>query len=173
MTPVRPPRPSLTPARRGLTLIELAVALALTAMLVGMALPGFGAMVERHRLRSAAEDLAADLAEARDEAARRGSAVHVEFRTGDQWCYALALQPGSGCDGAQRLKTVRATEYPGLSLVDAQALVLDAGGASALSASGSVRFASRNGDQLRVRLTPLGRAALCAPAGRWTDVVAC
>ena len=48
------------------------VALGIVAVLATLALPSFGSIVARHRLKAAAENLSMDLAELRFEATRRG-----------------------------------------------------------------------------------------------------
>lgn len=53
---------------RGLTLIELLIAVAVLGVLAALALPDLGPRMARHRLAAAAETLALDLAEARVEA---------------------------------------------------------------------------------------------------------
>jgi type IV fimbrial biogenesis protein FimT len=59
----------------GLSSIELAVVLAIVAVLAGLALPGFATLVERHRLRAATQDIASAIYLARAEALRRGGEV--------------------------------------------------------------------------------------------------
>ncbi|MFO1286584.1 MAG: prepilin-type N-terminal cleavage/methylation domain-containing protein [Rubrivivax sp.] len=96
-----PPR-----AQRGLTLLELAVVLAVLAVLGALALPSMAARLRGERLQTAAEMLAADIADARHEAARRGQALHIEGRAADSggpaWCWSVATAPGCPCgnDGA-------------------------------------------------------------------------
>ncbi len=153
---------------RGLTLIELTIALAVLAVLATLALPSFGSAVDRTRLKSAAETLAADLGEARFQAAQRGLPLHVGFRTGTDWCWAVATAPDCRCDTAQacRLKAESATAYPGIALVEAGATRFDPDGSSAVegAASGAL-LESRRGERLRVLVTPLGRALVCSPDG--------
>ena len=57
---------------RGLTLLEMMVALAIVAVLMTLALPSFGSMMSRHRLKAAAEQMSMDLAELRMLAVQRG-----------------------------------------------------------------------------------------------------
>lgn len=159
--PPRPHRP-----RCGLTLLELAIVLAVLALLASMAAPAFGTLVARHRLRATAENLAADLSEARFEAARRQTVLHLAFRQGTPWCYAIASTPDSACDGSDRraLKSVRADN--GVTLVDAATISFDPGtGASLGGTAGHALLASARGERLRVQISPLGRPAICAPDG--------
>ena len=77
----------------GVTLIELMMGLAVLAILGALALPAMGSRLERQRLAMAAETLAADLTEARFEAARRGVGMQMNALTsadGKQWCWTVA-----------------------------------------------------------------------------------
>jgi type IV fimbrial biogenesis protein FimT len=150
-------------ATSGFTLVELMLALAVLAILATLALPTFGGALERHRLRAAAEGLAADIAEARFEAARRGSALHLSFRTGESWCYAVATAAGCDCRRAQacQLKTVRADDLPGVQLAQAQDLRLEPDGTPGGPAD--ALWHARGGERLSVSATPLGRPRICSP----------
>lgn len=166
----------------GLTAIELAVALAIAAVIGALALPSFQSMIQQRRLVAAAGALAADLGEAREEAIRRGSAVELRFGAGaGQWCWVLVTVPaGAGtaptdCSaGAGRsLKRVASADHPGIVLLDAQPMRLTAEGASAVAEVPSALFANSRGEQLRVRLTRLGRPAICATKGTLSGMPAC
>ncbi|MDP3083312.1 MAG: GspH/FimT family pseudopilin [Rubrivivax sp.] len=158
---------------QGLTLIELMMALAVVAILAAMAAPSFGSQVNRQRLKAAAEGLAADLAEARFEAARRGQALHVGFNGGADWCYTIATVSACDCRTAQpcQLKTVRSADLPGVQLLQAADTSFDTQGAS--PAPGIALWQSARGEQLRVASTSMGRARICAPAGPVSGHPAC
>jgi type IV fimbrial biogenesis protein FimT len=158
---------------RGLTLIELMIALAMLAVVASLAVPSFGAAADRTRLKAAAETLAADFADARLEAAQRGRPLHVAFSAGPGWCWAVAATPGCGCDQAQRcqLKVERAADHGQIELVDARDARLDPSGPAAAGAS--ALFRSAHGESLRVDLAPLGRAVICAPAAPVPGYPAC
>lgn len=167
MTPACSPRTG-RPTRRphGLTLIELMVALAIVALLMTLAVPSFGAMLARQRLKAAAEQLAADLAEARLLAAQRAQPLHLNLQPGAQWCWSLSSASGCDCRVAQscQLKTVRAGDHPGVQLIDGSELRIDARAIGVLPpASGAALLLGQQGSSLRVALTPLGRAKVCAP----------
>jgi type IV fimbrial biogenesis protein FimT len=154
----------------GLTLIELMVAIAVLAVLAMLALPSFGSLLERHRLTAAAETLALDLSEARFQSAQSGQPLHLVFRPGRDWCWAVARTPACDCRDAApacALKTVRAEELPGVDLVRAQ----DARFGHAVDADAPLQrreavLRSRGAaDELRVQLSPLGRAHVCSTTG--------
>lgn len=149
---------------RGLTLLETMVALAVLAILAGLAVPSFGGMLARQRLKIAADDLAMDLAELRFESTRRGVALHLQASPGTDWCYALATAPGCDCRVPQscQLKTVRAREHPGVALTQAQDLRFEPTTAAATYGGGAL-LQGRDGTQLRVGVSPLGRPSVCAP----------
>lgn len=149
---------------RGLTLIECMVAIGILALLMSLAVPSFGHIMARHRLKAAAEGLAMDLSEMRFEAARRGQVLHLHVDTGPAWCYALSAAAGCDCRGAQscQLKTVTAIDHPAVELVEGQDLQFDPRQAAG-TRSGSATLRGADGARLRVALSPLGRPTVCAP----------
>lgn len=157
---------------RGFTLPELMLTLAIVGVLLTLALPSFGSMVSRHRLKAAAEQLAADLGELRLQAAQRGVPLHLQVHAGAQWCYALASAGGCDCRVVQgcQLKTVQAQDHPGVTLLEGRDLRLD--GSPGL-AGGIALLQGSDGAQLRVGLAPLGRPRICAPAGAVAGYAAC
>ena len=163
------------PARsRGLTLLETMIALAIVGLLASLAAPGFGALVERHRLRHAAETLAADLTQARFEAARRGAALYLDARAGRDWCWAVATEPGCGCerDRACQLKSERGSDHGNVRLVEAAPATLLASG-EVQAPPAPALLESGHGERLQVQLSPLGRASICSPDGAVAAYPAC
>ncbi len=162
---------------RGLTLLEVLATLAVLAVLALLALPSVSAMAQRQQLAAAAEGLAADLAEARMEAARSGQALHVQSQAGTgTWCWAVATQAGCDCQAPAapqcRLKAVQASHYPGIALLQPVHARFEpqgtaqAGQGNAAAPSGSAWRAdlqSGQGDRLRVELATLGRSRICVP----------
>jgi type IV fimbrial biogenesis protein FimT len=151
----------LNSAAAGVTLLELVATLAVLAVLCSLALPSLGQRVDRARLAAAAEGLAADIADARFEAARLGQPLHVQARPGADWCWSVADAPGCGCAAAQacQLKTVQAPDHPGVRLLEPFALQLHPGGEADTQPA---RLEGRRGERLRVALTPLGRTRICS-----------
>jgi len=149
---------------RGFTLLELVITLAVLGILSTLAMPSLGSRVDRARLVGAAEMLAADVAEARFEAARTGQPLHVVARAGPDWCWSVATTPGCGCGVPQpcQLKTVQAQDHPGVRLLDSFAVALEPGG-EARSQPGTLP--GRQGERLRVAISSLGRTRVCAVDG--------
>jgi type IV fimbrial biogenesis protein FimT len=153
-------------AGRGLTLIEIAVVVAMLAILATMAVPTLGDRLARQRLASAGEELALDMAEARHQAAQAGQALHLVFTPGSDWCYAVARSPGCGCAAPEacQIKVVHGSDHPGVTLASATNASFDPA-AVALSAGGAELLGVHGRQALRVALSPLGRARLCSPSG--------
>jgi type IV fimbrial biogenesis protein FimT len=152
--------------RRGLTLIEITVVLAVLAILATLAVPSFGDRLARQRLAHAAESLAMDLAEARHQAPQLGQTLYVTFSAGVNWCYAVATTPSCPCGVPQpcQLKVVQGADHPGVTLVDASNASFDA--ASVAPQSGGAEWKGVRGTQsMRVSMTPLGRSRICSPTG--------
>jgi type IV fimbrial biogenesis protein FimT len=161
---------------RGITLIECVIALAIIAALMGIALPSFGDAMARARLRGAAEELAIDLGNARMESVRQGSGlVHVTVRPGADWCWSVGTVANVDCHNPPAGSTwhaVRAEDYAGVSMTHGISAFFD--GRETLAAAGfAAEFASAQGQQLRVQVTPLGRATICALNASTLDFPRC
>ena len=80
--------------RRGFTLIELMVVVALVAIILVLAAPSFKDMIVMRRLRGASAELVTDVQFARSEAVSRQQGVALRFEragpTGPQTCYSIA-----------------------------------------------------------------------------------
>lgn len=86
-------------AQSGFTAIELMVVVAITAILVALAAPSFTPLIERWRMRSAAEDLTSTLYYARSEAIQRGGGITIDAAGGwDQGWKVTHTQGGTTTD---------------------------------------------------------------------------
>ncbi len=150
---------------QGLTLLELAIALAVLVVLAALALPSMGAQLEQRRLNAAAEALASDLVEARHEAARQGRDIHLVLQPGSSWCWAVATEAACPCGQRQacELRSSTPDQHAGVEGLRGQALVLTPTGTS--QAPGAITLESRRGARLRVQLQALGRARICTELG--------
>ena len=71
---------------KGFTLVELMVVVAIVAILAAMAAPSYRDMIDRYRLRSAADDVLSMLANARAQSVKIGLDAAVSSTTGASWC---------------------------------------------------------------------------------------
>ena len=162
-----------THRHRGLTLLELVIAIAVLAVLGALAVPSLSHRLDQQRLGNAAEALVSDLNEARYEAARQGRAMHVVMQTGPAWCWAVVTEPGCACGQRQacELRSATLSDHAGVRLVQAATVhMLSTGHAQD---AGSAVLESRRGATLRVDVQPLGRARICAVGSDTSRYPAC
>ena len=162
----------------GFTIVELAIALAIAAVLVAIGTPVYTDLVARQRLQSVVENLRADIALARREAGARAQPVRIGFVSGADWCYVLTTGPATTCRGATdndtgTIKRVLGGDSPGVRLVLAQTMQLDSRNGGLQGGEALARFALADGRELQVHLGPLGRASICAPGLPIGKVPAC
>lgn len=160
---------------RGITLIECVIAVAIVAALMSIALPSFGEAMARARLRSAAQDLALDLGNARLESVRQAAGkMHVSVRPGAAWCWAVGPMADLDCHNppAGTLHVARADDYPGVTMTRGVNTTFD--GRDTLATAGlAAEFELPQGQQLRVQVTPLGRATVCSLQATSLDFPRC
>lgn len=82
---------------RGFTMIELMVVVAVMAILIALAAPSFTPLIERWRVRGAAEALTSTVYYARSEAIKRGGSVIVEKNPNAAGCVTATALTEWGC----------------------------------------------------------------------------
>lgn len=157
--------------------------IAMLAVLVTLGAPTMHAMLDRNRLKSAAQALAEDLQWTRSEAVRRNRHLFVAFDS-EAWCYGIAEREGCDCrlrdPSAERacglsvgdettLKRISGADFPGIRVKGTSFPGTPPGTRfeprRATARAGSLTFASDGGAQLRVVVSLLGRVRLCSPGG--------
>ena len=163
------------------------VVVAIVAILAMMAAPSYRDMIERNRLRGAADDVLSLIANTRGQAVKNGLDVRI-VTTADPtaWCVGAesAAVPSGGvaatgpatcvCGTAGDCKVddvetvVSASKHPRVAMAAGTAFIIDGKLGTAFEADGtfddlgSIRLTSEN-YEVRVNVTPLGQATLCTP----------
>lgn len=176
---------------RGFTLVELMVAVAVAIVLAVLALPSFAGLIERSRLRSAADSIQAALAQARAEAVKNDRPVAVKLAgTAANWCiggasaanHAVLAPMGTvtacECDSSPGTCNVNGrqllrmgSEFSGVTVDDATVdteIVFDnkQGTISGLAPPDPLILVSSSGDYtVGVAVSALGHTRLCKVTG--------
>lgn len=102
LNPVHPPPAPATyrvekARQHGFTAIELMVVVAIVAILAALAAPSFTPLIERWRVRDAAENLTSTIYFARSEAIKRGGSIIIEKSPNAGSCTTAAGATQWGC----------------------------------------------------------------------------
>ena len=160
--------------RRGFTLIEAAVVVALLGIVAAIAAPSFREYIRRADLRAAANGAYTDLMFARSDAVAANASRRVTFSSGS---YVISNDLDVAAAGYTALKTVALP--PGVTITPSGTpfrITFEAVRATGTTtpADGTLRFAASgvNGT-LRLSVNALGRPMLCVDSGAITGVSAC
>ena len=150
---------------RGVTLMEVMLAVALVAVLLGLSLPALTTRRDAVQLLGAARYLASQIAQARALAVRRGAAVGLRFTADGEWYRVQAYADGNA-NGVRQADIARGIDepvnsefrigdrFPGVNLArDAEVPPIGAVGAGGAHA-GPVRLGSAG----TLTMSPLGTA---------------
>lgn len=158
---------------RGLTLVELLAVLAVTGVLLIIAIPSFSSLMYSSRLRGAADVLGTSLRQSMSESAKRGSDVLMTFQgdvDGANWCYGLSIETHCDCrasgdcsiDGMEHV--THASSFPGVLATPTHSTYTFKPKRSTVTA-GNITFTSQDKKQLRVIVSGYGRIRPCSPSG--------
>jgi len=149
-----------------MTLIEVMVVVAIIGIIVAIAVPSFSTMLEKQRIKDAAEAMLADLRWARTESIKRNKKVRVTFTTGSSWSYTINGDP-TGVNTL--LKTVNGSDFPSTTLATASFAgrvaftTFDPVRGTNLN-NGTVTISSNN-FSAGVKISTLGRVRICGSMG--------
>lgn len=162
--------------QRGLTLIEVAIALAIVATGALTAVPGWQDLVARKRLEGAAARLATDLQGVRTEAVARNVPLRVSFHTDPGGsCYVIhtGVRALCSCSAAAASCSAEAVLVSAVHLPAAHGVAVSASATSILfdpvhgtsTPAATARLTAAQGAIHHV-VNVMGRVRTCSPAGR-------
>ncbi|MDP1901066.1 MAG: GspH/FimT family pseudopilin [Rubrivivax sp.] len=168
----------------GLTLVELLITLAVSAVALGAAVPGFNQLRERHQIEGAAAQLETDIQHARSLAVARGASVRMSFETtADASCYVVHTGNAGDCrctargdavcrGNAQAMQTVRwGAETSVQVAANAPSILFDATRGT-VTPTATIRVQGRNAAIQQV-VNIMGRVRSCSPAPALPGYRAC
>lgn len=164
----------------GFTLVELMAALAVAAIILTMAVPSFSAMMERNRLKAAANALYEDIRFARTMAIKNNKTIFVSVTTGDNWCYGLSDAGVCNCGTADSCKVdgvdrvLSGSEFSGITMPTSSVTI--AGGTSfafeprrgvaqdsaGVWRNGALALSSSSGESIQTAVSSVGRVSQCS-----------
>jgi type IV fimbrial biogenesis protein FimT len=148
-------------ARRmhGVTLIEVAITMAIAAVLLASAAPAYQRLIERQRLSLIASQWASDLQSARSESVLRNETLRMSVHAGT-WgsCYLLHTGPRDrcGCDTT----SANSAQCSGDAVLLKSVVLAPFDGLRLQSNTGSIAF-----DPLHGTATPTATLRVIAPSG--------
>jgi type IV fimbrial biogenesis protein FimT len=174
---------------RGLSLVEVMVAIGVLGILISVAAPSFSDLIGRRRLQAVAAEIATDLAYARSEVALRPQGVFLKFNQNtDTTCYTVQTGsataqcdctkgPGKACPASilgpsPELKTMQVATSTGITFTPAAANWANVGNKFGFQAPQMLPTlpdfgitVSNSNASLRVVVNPMGRVSTCSPNG--------
>lgn len=172
-------------AQHGLTLIESLISLAVVAVSLGAAAPGFQQMQEQRQLEGAAAQLATDLRHARSLAVARRAPVRLSVQLSEgASCYVVHTGSAGDCrcsgagtavctSGAQALRTVGFEAGRHLRLTSTSASMLFDPDRGTVSPTGTLNLQARSGASIRQVVNIMGRVRACSPGATMPGYPAC
>lgn len=154
---------------RGFTLLEAMIVVAIIGIVITFAVPAYQKVIERNRIKEAAESLRADLQWMRTEAIKRSCNLTADFDN-SVWSYDI-YRPANTCGDTSGvddiLKTMNGSQFPGVTMGTTS--FFGSGSATSIdfrrgttSHNGGVVF-NTSSYQLKVVLSKSGRVLVCNP----------
>jgi len=171
--------------QHGLTLLELAIVVAVTAVVVAAAAPSFTALVDARRLDSAATRLAADIQLARSEAIARNRPLRLSLFTGTgASCWIVhsgaaadcrcSAEGGAVCSaGARTVKGVVLANSERVGVAGNVASIVFDPLHGTSTPTGTLRLVGARGMAVHHVVNVVGRVRSCSPGGALPAYPAC
>ncbi|MBP6899731.1 MAG: prepilin-type N-terminal cleavage/methylation domain-containing protein [Burkholderiaceae bacterium] len=182
--------------RRGLSLMELLVGLAIVAVLMAVAAPSMYEFIMRKRVQGTVDELLGDLRLMRSTQAQRNARVVIRFgSTASMSCYAVyqfsevgrycdcTLSEGSMCAGSAttRALLIKTVKWPNTQSIRVEpnsgsateVLLESVTGLPENGHSLSVDVSAGSGGRVRVQTSPTFRASACSVSGHAAHYPAC
>ena len=161
--------------QRGLTLLELAIVVAITVIVAAAAAPSFTALIDARRLDSAATRLAADIQLARSEAIARNQPLRLSVFTGTgASCWIVhsgapadcrcSADAGAVC-GARIVKAVVLANNERVSVAGNVASIVFDPLHGTSTPTGTLRLVGARGSAVHHVVSVVGRVRSCSPEG--------
>jgi type IV fimbrial biogenesis protein FimT len=162
--------------QRGVSLLEVAIVVAIVAIVGASALPSFTALVESRRLEAAATRLAADLQFVRGEAIARNRSLRLSVRSGaDATCWIVhtgaaadcsCAAAGAVCAGeALAIKSVVLPNHERVGVAGNVASIVFDPLHGTSTPTGTLRLTDARGRAVHHVVNVLGRVRSCSPEG--------
>ena len=161
---------------RGITLVETAVVVAVTAIVASSAVPSFRSLIEKQRLDGVAAQLATDIQFARAEAVLRNAGVRLTLQT-RAWgsCYVIHTGNANQCscsetgaaqcsDGAQQIKTVQLPASEQVAVQGNVGSILFDSLHGTSTPTGTLKLVAASGGAVHHVVNVMGRVRTCSPA---------
>jgi type IV fimbrial biogenesis protein FimT len=171
--------------QKGLSLIEVAVAMAVAVVLAGTAAPSLFDFIGTRRLEAAATQLATDIQFLRTDAVARNQPVRLSFfNSADGSCYVIHTGAAASCTcaatgpalctgGALQLKTVQLAARERVSLQTNTASLLVDPLHGTVSPTATLRVLGANGRAVHHIVNVMGRVRSCSPLNAMAGYAAC
>jgi type IV fimbrial biogenesis protein FimT len=171
--------------QKGLSLIEVAVAMAVAVVLAGTAAPSLFDFIGTRRLEAAATQLATDIQFLRTDAVARNQPVRLSFfNSADGSCYVIHTGAAASCTcaatgpalctgGALQLKTVQLAARERVSLQANTASLLVDPLHGTVSPTATLRVLGANGRAVHHIVNVMGRVRSCSPLNAMAGYAAC
>ena len=163
--------------QHGLTLLEVTIVVAITAIVVAAAAPSLGALIEARRLESAATRLAADIQLARSEAIARNRPLRLSLFSGTgATCWIIHSGVAADCrcsaatgavcgGGARAIKAEALASSDRVSVAGNVASIVFDPLHGTSTPSGTLRLVGARGSAVHHIVNVVGRVRSCSPDG--------